>query len=118
MNFRITGLPADQFAHLFALTNAELVALGAVRRKADGPSPCGDTPGSRPAPRSGPWPERTGGVGRGGAGRTGSAATPPHMVFSACHCAGDNSSAPVEGRSPSIIASRRASVIGWLARMV
>jgi hypothetical protein len=40
MNFRITGLPADQFAHLFALTNAELVALGAVRRKADGPSPC------------------------------------------------------------------------------
>ena len=40
MNFRITGLPADQFAHLFALTDAELVAHGAVRRKADGPSPC------------------------------------------------------------------------------
>jgi hypothetical protein len=40
MNFRITGLPAEQFAHLFALTDAELAAHGAVRRKADGPSPC------------------------------------------------------------------------------
>jgi hypothetical protein len=40
MNFRITGLPADQFAHLFALSDAELAAHGAVRRKADGPSPC------------------------------------------------------------------------------
>lgn len=40
MNFRITSLPADQFAHLFALSDAGLAAHGAVRRKADGPSPC------------------------------------------------------------------------------
>lgn len=40
MNFRITGLPAGQFAHLFALSDAELAAHGAVRRKASGPHPC------------------------------------------------------------------------------
>jgi hypothetical protein len=40
MRFRITGLPAAHFAHLFALTDAELAAHGAVRRIADGPHPC------------------------------------------------------------------------------
>jgi len=40
MTFRITGLPADQFAHLFTLTDAELAAQGAVRKIADGPRPC------------------------------------------------------------------------------
>ena len=40
MPFRIRGLAADQFAHLFALTDAELAAHGALRRKADGPNPC------------------------------------------------------------------------------
>ena len=40
MTFRITGLPAEQFAHLFALSDAELAAHGALRRKADGPNPC------------------------------------------------------------------------------
>ena len=40
MSFRITGLPAADFAHLFALSDAELAAHGAVRRTADGPYPC------------------------------------------------------------------------------
>ena len=40
MNFRIRGLEAEQFAHLFALRDAELVARGAVRKIADGPHPC------------------------------------------------------------------------------
>lgn len=40
MNFRIRGLEAGQFAHLFALSDAELAALGAVRKIADGPHPC------------------------------------------------------------------------------
>jgi hypothetical protein len=35
MSFRIQGLPADQFAPLFALSDAELAARGAVRRVAD-----------------------------------------------------------------------------------
>jgi hypothetical protein len=39
MSFRITGLPAEQFAHLFALTDADLAAQGAVRRIADGRTP-------------------------------------------------------------------------------
>ena len=39
MNFRITGLPAEHFAHLFALADAELAAHGAVRRIADARSP-------------------------------------------------------------------------------
>ena len=39
MTFRITGLPAERFAHLFALSDAELAAQGAVRRIADGRSP-------------------------------------------------------------------------------
>ena len=40
MTFRITGLPAERFAHLFALADDELAAQGAVRRTADGPYPC------------------------------------------------------------------------------
>jgi hypothetical protein len=35
MGFRITGLPAEQFAGLFALSDQELAARGAVRRIAD-----------------------------------------------------------------------------------
>lgn len=40
MHFRICGLPAEQFAQLFALSDEELAAQGAVRRIADGPRPC------------------------------------------------------------------------------
>jgi hypothetical protein len=41
MAFRITGLPAEQFAGLFSLSDQELVARGAVRRIADGEGyPC------------------------------------------------------------------------------
>jgi hypothetical protein len=40
MNFRIRGLDAEHFAHLFALSDAELAAHGAVRKIADGPRPC------------------------------------------------------------------------------
>ena len=32
MSFRIVGLPAERFTHLFALSDAELAAQGAVRR--------------------------------------------------------------------------------------
>ena len=39
MHFRIRGLPAEKFAHLFALPDAELAALGAVRRIADDRDP-------------------------------------------------------------------------------
>jgi hypothetical protein len=39
MTFRITGLPAERFAHLFALSDAELAEKGAVRRIADARSP-------------------------------------------------------------------------------
>ncbi len=39
MSFRITGLPAENFAHLFDLSDQELVAQGAVRRTADGRVP-------------------------------------------------------------------------------
>jgi hypothetical protein len=35
MSFRIKGLPAADFAALFALSDAELAARGAVRRIAD-----------------------------------------------------------------------------------
>jgi hypothetical protein len=35
MSFRITGLPAKDFTHLFALSDEELAALGTVRRIAD-----------------------------------------------------------------------------------
>ena len=39
MSFRITGLPAENFAHLFALSDQELVAREAVRRIADERTP-------------------------------------------------------------------------------
>src|SRR5580698_2756965 len=39
MNFRILGLPAEQFAPLFALSDAELAARGAVRQIADAREP-------------------------------------------------------------------------------
>ena len=35
MSFRITGLPAEDFAHLFALSDEELAERGAARRSAD-----------------------------------------------------------------------------------
>src|SRR5215469_9545997 len=40
MNFRIRGLEASQFDHLFTLSDAELAEHGAVRRIADEPRPC------------------------------------------------------------------------------
>ncbi len=41
MGFRITGLPAETFADLFSLSDAELAARGALRRIADGTGyPC------------------------------------------------------------------------------
>ena len=39
MSFRITGLPADEFEHLFALSDKELASNGAVRRIADERTP-------------------------------------------------------------------------------
>ena len=39
MSFRIVGLPAERFTHLFALSDAELTAQGAVRRTADARNP-------------------------------------------------------------------------------
>src|SRR3954452_24215702 len=41
MSFRITGLPAENFDHLFALSDHELHEQGAVRKKAPGAVPCG-----------------------------------------------------------------------------
>ena len=40
MNFRIRGLEAAQFSHLFALSDDELAAHSAVRKTAGGPNPC------------------------------------------------------------------------------
>jgi hypothetical protein len=40
MSFRISGLPAEQFTHLFALADEALAAEGAVRQIADGGYPC------------------------------------------------------------------------------
>jgi len=40
MHFRIQGLPAQKFSHLFTLSDEELAQAGAVRRIADGPRPC------------------------------------------------------------------------------
>jgi hypothetical protein len=40
MHFRIQGLPAEQFAPLFALSDGELAKHGAVRQIADAPRPC------------------------------------------------------------------------------
>jgi hypothetical protein len=39
MHFRIQGLPAEKFSHLFTLSDEELARAGAVRRTADGPRP-------------------------------------------------------------------------------
>ena len=39
MSFRITGLPAETFASLFAMTDAELAERGAVRQIADAREP-------------------------------------------------------------------------------
>lgn len=39
MSFRITGLPAERFAHLFAMSDDELAARGAVRQIADDRTP-------------------------------------------------------------------------------
>lgn len=39
MTFRITGLPAERFAHLFPMSDAELAAAGAVRQVADSRQP-------------------------------------------------------------------------------
>ena len=40
MKFRIRGLEAGQFSHLYTLSEAELAAQGALRKIADGPCPC------------------------------------------------------------------------------
>ena len=40
MSFRISGLPAENFDHLFALSDAELANQGAVRKMAPGAVPC------------------------------------------------------------------------------
>ena len=40
MTFRIRGLDGGQFSHLFAQSDAELAAQGAMRKTTDGPSPC------------------------------------------------------------------------------
>jgi hypothetical protein len=40
MAFRILGLPANNFTHLFALSDRDLAAQGGVRRAADGNYPC------------------------------------------------------------------------------
>lgn len=40
MSFRITGLPAENFDHLFGLSDDELAARGAVRRIAEHGAPC------------------------------------------------------------------------------
>jgi hypothetical protein len=39
MSFRITGLPAEDFSHLFALSDTELAAQEIVRRTADAREP-------------------------------------------------------------------------------
>jgi len=40
MSFRIQGLPAESFTHLFTMSDEQLAAHGAVRRVADNGSPC------------------------------------------------------------------------------
>ncbi len=40
MSFRIRGLPAEEFAHLFEMSEQELNARNIVRRIADGAYPC------------------------------------------------------------------------------
>ena len=40
MSFRIRGLPAEDFTHLFALSDTELASQGAVRRRVSHGAPC------------------------------------------------------------------------------
>jgi hypothetical protein len=40
MTFRIRGLPAENFTHLFDLSDVDLAAQGGVRRTVDGEYPC------------------------------------------------------------------------------
>ena len=40
MDYRIVGLPANEFTHLFELSDADLAAVGGVRRIANGNYPC------------------------------------------------------------------------------
>jgi hypothetical protein len=40
MTFRIRGLRAEDFTHLFALSDVDLAARGGVRRTVDGKYPC------------------------------------------------------------------------------
>ena len=40
MSFRILGLPAEHFTHLFELSDVDLAAHGGMRRTADGQYPC------------------------------------------------------------------------------
>ena len=44
LHFGIQGLPAEQFAPLFALSDDALQERGAVRTIADGPRPCRISP--------------------------------------------------------------------------
>jgi hypothetical protein len=39
-DFRILGLPAEEFTHLFDLSDLDLAAQGGVRRTANGKYPC------------------------------------------------------------------------------
>ena len=39
-DFRILGLPAEEFTHLFDLSDLDLAAQGGVRRTVDGKYPC------------------------------------------------------------------------------
>jgi hypothetical protein len=40
MTFRIIGLPAENFTHLFEMSDFDLAAQGGVRRTVDGKFPC------------------------------------------------------------------------------
>jgi Protein of unknown function (DUF1203) len=40
MTYRIRGLPAENFTHLFGLSDVDLAAQGGVRRTVDGNYPC------------------------------------------------------------------------------
>ena len=40
MTFRILGLPAEEFTHLFDLSDFDLAAQGGVRRTVDAKYPC------------------------------------------------------------------------------
>jgi hypothetical protein len=58
MRFRITGLPAEHFAHLFDLSDDDLAARGAVRRIAEARPlgyPCRVSPTARRKATSSCW---------------------------------------------------------------